>query len=325
MAIQPQDNLWSVEKMQTFYNSHKTSIDAALKSFVTNNKPYWGDANYAGMKSTNGKPHNLNATREYLLNNKTIFDVCAGYSKTGHLKKLRETYPALEGLISAFVFIESKFDNRANLAAPRPTAQAKGLVQIQRSNASAYPDFSNKIADFSKIPTHTKYGYEPANSVYNTWKSVERVLVFLDRYTDSIKRVAGNVSPNNRKYPVAGWALYCYWNQGPGGGSRLINLYLNNPNAPISSLSALLKNNLSYNTFGKGVPSTVGEWFERMRLQYNIGQYLACNNCVARVYKNSIENAGGKVVGNQISKDNITCPPLSKSDFRIQIGSFVRR
>lgn len=319
-------NLFTINDFNDFYNSHKSSIDAGMDSITGKSGPYWGPRNYSGMTSSNGKPHSLNAVREYLINHKKVYEVCYNYRNTTQVTVCRQNFPMLETLISAFIYIESKYDPRANLKAPNPGSSFKGLVQIGKRYASTYPDLSGGVADFTPISTATRYGMEPANSVYNSYRSIERVIAYLYNNLNSFKRLAVGMSPTDRKYPFAGWALYLLWNQGIEGGSSIIKLYIKNENAPITQLGSTIVKNIRANPFGgTKTPSSIGEWVERLRRQYNIGFYIACNNCIARVYKNTIESTGAKVVGNQITKTNFTCSPLTAADFKIKPGSFVRK
>jgi hypothetical protein len=321
-----QKNLWTLSDLQEFYNSHKSGIDSALIGITRKSTSYFGPDNYLGMTSSDGKPHRLNAVREYLINHRKIYEVCYNYRNTKEVIACRQAFPALETLISAFVFIESKYDNRANLKKPNPKSSYKGLVQIGSSVRSSYPDLRGNLADFSPIPTTTKYGLEPPTSIYNAYNCIERVISFLYRNISTFQTLAAGVSVNDRRYPFSGWALYLLWNQGLGGGGAIIREYIKNENAPYTVLSKTIQRNIRSNPFGgTPVPSSIGEWVERLRYEYNKGFYLACNNCVARVYKDIIEKSGGKVVGSQIQKNNFTCNPLSQADFKIKIGSFVKR
>jgi hypothetical protein len=321
-----QKNLSNINDFTEFYNSYKSSIDTAMISITEKSTPYWGPANYSGMTSSDGKPHRLNSVREYLINHKKVYEVCYNYRNTVQLKACRENFPMLETLISAFIYIESKYDNRANLKKPNPGSSFKGLVQIGSGFKSAYPDLSGNVADFSPILTSTRYGMEPPNSVYNAYRSIERVIAFLYNNLATFKRIADGITNSDRKYPLSGWALYLLWNQGIGGGSAIIRAYIKNENAPYTQLGKTIARNIRANPFGgKKEPASVGEWVERLRRQYNIGFYIACNNCIARVFKNTIEASGAKVVGSQISKGNFTCTPLTAADFKIKPGSFVRK
>jgi len=321
-----QKNLWTLTDIQEFYNSNKSGIDAALLGITSKPTSYFGPNNYAGMKSSDGKPHKLNAVREYLINHRKIYEVCYNYRNTKEVIACRQEFPALETLISAFVFIESKYDNRANLKIPRPKSSYKGLVQIGSGVRADYPDMRGNLADFSPIPTTTKYGLEPPTSIYNAYNSIERVISFLYRNINAFKSLATGVSVNDRRYPFSGWALYLLWNQGIRGGSEIIREYIKNENTPYTVLPKSIQRNIRNNTFGgSAIPASIGEWIDRLRYEYNKGFYLACNNCVARVYKDIIEKSGGKVVGPQIQKNNFTCTPLNQADFKIKIGSFVKR
>jgi hypothetical protein len=324
MSAPNQDNLWSVSKMKQFYDSNKAAIDNAFLEIITKKTPTY-EGNYVGMLEA-GKPHTLKKYEQFIDIARKVYEVLEKYKNKPEIVKLRKTHPALEALVYAFIYIESKCDHRANLKAPSPRSSAKGLVQIiSGKNASSYPDFSGKSANFNSISTTTPYHREPVNSIYNATNSIERVLVFLSKNDKIIKETAGNISPQNRKYPVSGWALYCYWNQGITGGRELLNIYLKNPNTKIKDLKKGFQRNINANTFDGGKPDTVGEWFEKLRLQYNIGYYLLCNNCIPRYFKKRIErNSNQKVAGSEILKTNLTCTPLNQNEFKIPIGAFVR-
>lgn len=322
-----QDNLWSVEKMTEFYNNNKTLIDSAMKSIVFSKGPYYGDSNYKGMLTSDGKPHQLNAARIYLINNRKIYEVFEKYKNRAEIKNLRETYPIAETMISGFIWVESRFDNRANLVSPNSNSSAKGLLQIIKKFTAGYPDFYNNVANFDDIPTTTPFGLEPQNSIYNAWSSIERSIVYINQYTPIYKTLAGNLKSTDRKYPVAGWMVYLYWNQGPRGAKIIYEQYKNNPDSLISKLPKRIYKNVKNNPFGgkRGV-GTIGDWVERLRANYNVGQYLACNNCIARAFKSEIEKEGGVVTGDIIKRtETITCTPLRKDQYKIPIGALVKR
>lgn len=322
-----QDNLWSVEKMTDFYNNNRNAIDSAMSSIVFSKGPYYGEGNYLGMLTSDGKPHKLNAAKIYLINNRKIYEVFEKYKNRDEIKNLRATYPIAETMISGFIWVESRFDNRANLVVPNPNSSAKGLLQIIKRFTTGYPDFYNNVANFDDIPTTTAFGLEPQNSIYNTWSSIERSIIFMNNYTPIFKQLAGNLDPTDRKYPVAGWMMYLYWNQGPGGGKIIYEKYKNSPNLLLTQLPKKIYRNVKNNPFGgKRGSGTIGDWVERLRASYNVGQYLACNNCIARAFKNEIVKEGGIVTGDLIQRNStITCTPLRKEQYKIPIGAFVRR
>lgn len=321
-----QENLDSVQKMNSFYQNNKKQIDSVLQQCVIFDG-YFKPALYAGMLNWENKPHSLTSSKVYLDNYRKIFEVFEKYKNRDEVKTIRETYPIAESMLAGFFFIESRLQNREGLLT---SSASKGIAQIQQQFKSAYPDLSGRVADFTKIPTNTNFGMEPETSVYNTWSSIERMIAFIYRKTPEFKKIAAGIPRNDRKYPVAGWFLYLNWNQGPAGAKAVYDIYRNAPDTLIRDVvdvkNLRLKRNLTQNPMGgKRGEGTVGDWVERLRKQYNIGQYIACNNCIARAFKSEIESNGSVVVGDAIQRtNNITCPPLKESDYAIKIGSLIQ-
>lgn len=314
MAYQ-QKNLWSINDMKEFYDSNKTDINKYFSGLI------WGKINqpenYSNLRGPDGKP--IIPSLHYLASyNYSIFFNVIEENKTNDVvKRVLNWYPLVPTILAGYARIESTFDNRANLMTDRTTY--KGLFQIGKKYASAYPDLSGTAPNFDAVPTSTLIGNEPANSVYNTYSSAERVIVHLNKCINSLNKIANenNLKPSDAKYPVAGWATWIFWNQGMRS-SNIISNYITNPSGTVKLLGS---NNIS----NKQIP-TYADWVDAIRLKMNLVQYVACNRCLERVYKAELEKTYNvKIPGSTIEKNNLDCTPLTSNEYGTPIGNFVKR
>ncbi len=311
-----QKNLWKHKDIEDFYAAHKGEINNFFKSIIFGKIPQ--PQNYKGIVDSDGKPFTPNMHYIWSYNYNIFFSVISDNINNEKVAKVNDWYPALPTILAGYANIESTFDNRSNLL--NSNTSFKGLVQIGSKFSSAYLDLSDTVPEFIPIPTDTAIGNEPKFSVYNAYSSAERVLVHLNNSISLLNKIAidNKLTPNNNQYPVAGWASWILWNQGRGNGSRIIKNYILNPDSKIKILGHNNVSNISS-------PSHA-QWVESLRLKMNIVQYIACNNCLERVYKNQIEQKyNTKIKGSDIQKTNLDCIPLTSSEYGTAIGSYVTR